>query len=87
MIGAPISFGLHTIKAGTRLTSSVATFGCANPILSLIEDIASATMTIVAIFIPIIVPLVVAIVAILLWRVARKLSSSQLAAHSSQQKQ
>jgi hypothetical protein len=85
IVGAPISFGLHTIKAGTRLTSSVATFGCANPILSLIEDVASATMTIIAIFIPIIVPLVVAVVAILLWRVARKLSSSQLAARSSQQ--
>ena len=73
IIGAPISFGLHTIKAGARLTSSVTTFGCANPILSLVEDIASAGMSMIAIFVPLAIPIVVLLVAFIIGRLAKRL--------------
>ncbi|HEV7768971.1 MAG TPA: DUF4126 domain-containing protein [Thermoanaerobaculia bacterium] len=73
MIGAPTSLGFHTLKAGTRIASSAATFGCANPILSLIEDVISLGLTLIAIFIPLFVPVAIALLVWLLWRVAKRL--------------
>ena len=76
IIGSPISLGLHTLKAGTRAASSVATFGCANPVLSIIEDIVSVGVSLVAIFAPLLVPLLVLLVVIALWRLTRRISSA-----------
>jgi Domain of unknown function (DUF4126) len=75
MIGAPISLGFHTLKAGTRVASTAATFGCANPILSLIEDAISIALSIIAIFVPLAVPLALAILVWALWRVAKKIQA------------
>lgn len=73
IIGTPISLGFHTLKAATRVGSSATTFGCANPVLSVIEDIIAFTMTILAIFAPVIVPVVVVLMAWVLWRVVKKI--------------
>ena len=73
MIGAPTSLGFHTLKAGTRVASSAATFGCANPVLSLIEDVISFSLTVVAIFIPLAVPIALALLVWLLWLVAKRI--------------
>lgn len=73
MIGAPTSLGFHTLKAGTRIASSAATFGCANPILSLIEDVISLGLTLIAIFIPLFVPVAIVLLGWLLWRVTKRL--------------
>lgn len=72
IVGAPTSFGLHTLKAGTRMASTATTFGCANPIISLIEDVISFALSIVAIFTPVIVPVALAILVLVLWRVMRR---------------
>ncbi len=72
VVGAPISLGLHTLKAGARLTSSVATLGCANPVLSLVEDIVSLVLSLLAIFLPIAVPLAVILVGLVLWRLVKR---------------
>lgn len=69
MIGAPTSLGLHTLKAGTRVASSATTFGCANPVISVIEDILSLGLSILAIFIPVLVPIALALLVYVLWRV------------------
>lgn len=68
IIGAPTSLGVHTLKAGTRVASSAVTFGCANPIVSVLEDIASVLMTVLAIFAPVVVPFAIALVVFVLWR-------------------
>ncbi len=73
MIGAPTSLGFHTLKAGTRVASSAATLGCANPVLSLIEDVISLSLTLVAIFVPLAVPIALALLVWLLWLVAKRI--------------
>jgi len=73
MIGAPTSLGFHTLKAGTRVASSAATLGCANPILSLIEDVISLSLTLVAIFVPLAVPIALGLLVWLLWLVAKRI--------------
>jgi hypothetical protein len=80
MIGAPTSLGFHTLKAGTRVASSAATLGCANPVLSLIEDVISFSLTVVAIFIPLAVPIALALLVWLLWLVAKRIRTRPAAA-------
>lgn len=72
IIGTPTSLGLHTLKAGTRVASSATTLGCANPVLSLIEDIVSFAMTVISLFVPILVPLALIALVFVLWRVMSK---------------
>lgn len=75
MIGAPTSLGFHTLKAGTRVASTATTFGCANPILSIIEDVISFGLSITAIFIPLAVPLLIALLVWVLWRLAKRIQT------------
>ena len=85
IIGAPTSFGLHTLKTGTRLASSATTFGCANPVISLIEDVISFLLSVIAIFTPLIVPIALAILLVGLWKLvtwARARASATSAAGS-----
>lgn len=82
IIGAPTSLGMHTLKAGTRVASSAATFGCANPLLSLIEDAISFAVSVIAIFAPIAVPVVLAVMVWLLWSIVKKIRLSRSAARS-----
>jgi uncharacterized membrane protein len=79
IIGAPASFSFHSLKAGTRVASTAATFGCANPIISLIEDILSFFLSLVAIFAPIVVPLVLALFAFVLWRLVKRIRAASAA--------
>jgi uncharacterized protein DUF4126 len=76
IIGAPVSLGFHTLKAATRVGSSAATFGCANPFLSVIEDVISVAMSVLSIFAPIIVPLALALLVWALWAVVQKIRRS-----------
>jgi hypothetical protein len=76
-IGAPAALGFHAAKSGVRLTSSATTLGCANPFLSLLEDIAAFFLALAALLLPIVVPVLVIIFAFVLWRLiqaARRLS-------------
>jgi hypothetical protein len=76
MIGAPVSFGFHSLKAATRVGSSATTFGCANPVLSVIEDVISFGMSVLAIFAPIVVPLMLALVVWALWTVVKRVRTT-----------
>jgi hypothetical protein len=75
IVGSPISFGFHTLKAGTRVVSSAATFGCANPVISVVEDIVSFGLSILAIFIPFLVPVAVLLLVWVLWKIGQKLAA------------
>lgn len=72
IIGAPTSLGMHTLKAGTRIASSATTFGCANPVLSIVEDIFSFALSAIAIFVPLLVPIALALLVFVLWRVMKR---------------
>jgi hypothetical protein len=80
MVGAPTSLGFHTLKAGTRVASSATTFGCANPVLSLIEDLLSVVLSVLAIFVPLLVPFALALLIWALWRFAKRVQARSVAA-------
>lgn len=73
IVGAPTSLGMHTLKAGTRIASSATTFGCANPVLSIIEDVLAFALSILSIFLPILVPIALALLVLVLWRVMKRI--------------
>lgn len=75
IVGAPTSLGMHTLKAGTRVASSATTFGCANPVISVIEDIVSFMLSVLSIFLPILVPFALAALVFVLWRVMKRVRS------------
>lgn len=68
IVGAPTSLGMHTLKAGTRVASSATTFGCANPVISIIEDVIAFSLSVLSIFLPIVVPFALAALVWMLWR-------------------
>jgi uncharacterized membrane protein len=75
IIGAPTSLGMHTLKAGTRVASSATTFGCANPVISIIEDVIAFFLSVLSIFVPLLVPLAVALLVWGLWRLMKRIRS------------
>lgn len=83
IVGAPTAFGFHSLKAGARVASSATTFGCANPVLSLIEDVVSLMLSIFAIFAPITVPLFLALIAWALWRLVKRMRTPTASAAGS----
>jgi uncharacterized membrane protein len=72
VIGAPIAFGFHSVKAGARVGSTTTTAGFGNPILSIIEDIAAIAITVIGIVFPWLVPAMLVIVGLLLFLIYRK---------------
>ncbi len=72
IVGTPTSLAVHTAKAGTRVASSAATLGCANPVLSLIEDVVSFFFSIISIFTPILVPIGLVLFGFVIWRLMRR---------------
>lgn len=52
IVGAPIAGGFHAIGALTRVKSSATTAGTANPVLSVIEDVAAVAMVVLAFVVP-----------------------------------
>jgi uncharacterized membrane protein len=73
IVGAPTSLGMHTLKAGTRVASTATTFGCANPVISLIEDVVAFSLSVVAIFLPVVVPVALALLVFALYRVMKRI--------------
>jgi uncharacterized membrane protein len=57
IIGAPTSLAFHAAKSSTRVISSATTLGCANPILSVVEDFVSFSFAVISLLVPLLVPL------------------------------
>jgi hypothetical protein len=68
IVGAPTAFAFNAVQGGTRLTSTATTGGLGNPVLSVIEDVLSFGMVLVAFLAPIVVPIVLIVFAVLLFR-------------------
>lgn len=71
ILGAPIAGSLHLAKGGTRLASTATTAGMANPALSLLEDIASLGLSLLAVYLPVIAFVLALILFYISWRVWR----------------
>ena len=61
--GAPLAGGVHALAAVTRLKSTATTGGLANPVLSVVEDIAAGLATILAFLAPLLIVIVAGLVA------------------------
>jgi hypothetical protein len=73
--GGTVATVVHTARAALRPLSSATTLGVGNPVLSLIEDAGSASLTVAAFLIPVLAVIgVVAIVAgaFVIWRRRRR---------------
>ena len=55
--GGATAAGIHLVKGKTRLVSSLATLGIANPLLSVLEDILAAVGMLLSILIPLLAAL------------------------------
>lgn len=75
--GAPISFGLHATKSGTRGASTATTLGCANPVLSVLEDIVCFGVILVALALPLLIPLVLAMLTIAVYKAVQAVNQAR----------
>jgi hypothetical protein len=75
IIGAPTALAVHTAQATTRVASTAATGGLANPLVSLVEDVAAFFGAVLAIAAPVVVPLVLA--GVVWWGVAARRRARQ----------
>ena len=68
IIGAPTALAVHSAQATTRLASTAATGGLANPAVSFVEDVAAFGGSILALAAPLLVPVALAIAGFMAWR-------------------
>jgi hypothetical protein len=71
--GALIAFFMHVLKSTSRPVMNTLTLGAAAPVVSTAEDVTSASLSIVAIVIPILVVLFLALIIYGLFRIRRRL--------------
>jgi hypothetical protein len=67
MTGATIAGGVHAVAATSRVKSTLATAGLANPVLSFVEDAMAVSSLVIAIFAPLLVLLPILFI-IWFWR-------------------
>jgi Domain of unknown function (DUF4126) len=80
-VGAPIALVPHAAKAGVRAASTALTGGLANPILSLMEDLATIVLFAAAVLVPLAVALAaVAALVVVIRRLARGRRAAPVAA-------
>ena len=73
IVGAPTAFAFNAAQGGTRLASTATTGGLGNPVLSFIEDGLSFGMVLIAFLAPVVVPIVLIALAVLVFRLAKRL--------------
>jgi len=71
-VGAPAALVPHAAKSALRAASTTFTGGIANPILSLVEDVASVFLFVLAVLVPIVVVGLLAIAVVLISRTLRR---------------
>jgi Domain of unknown function (DUF4126) len=74
-LGALTAGSLHATRATIRPASTTLTAGAGNPVLSFVEDVTSAVLSVTAVLLPVLgvlLLIVVAAVAVLWWRRIRR---------------
>jgi len=72
LLGAGVAGGLHGVRASARPLVTGGTLGLGNPFVSAGEDVASATLTVLAFVVPLLAALLVLALAVLSLRVLRR---------------
>ena len=72
VFGGTVAESVHLIKAKARVVSSVTTAGIGNPFLSVAEDAASLSGSILAIFIPVLIFIIIVLSLYLFWLAYRR---------------
>jgi hypothetical protein len=67
-VGAPAALAPHAAKSLVRAGATAFTGGLANPILSLIEDVATAVLFAVALIVPVLVVALLLLLSVAFWR-------------------
>ena len=73
IVGAPAALAFNAAQTGVRVGSTATTGGLGNPLVSLIEDVLAVLTVIVAFLAPIVIPLVLLILAVVVFRLARRI--------------
>jgi hypothetical protein len=76
IVGAPTALAVHSVQATTRVASTATTGGLANPLISIVEDLAAFGGAILALAVPVLVPVVLLIAAVAIWRFVRRVRRS-----------
>ena len=73
IVGAPTALAFNAAQTGVRVGSTATTGGLGNPFVSFIEDVLAVLTVIVAFLAPVIIPLVLVILAIVVFRLAKRI--------------
>lgn len=73
IVGAPAALAFNAAQTGVRVGSTATTGGLGNPVVSLIEDVLAFLTVIVAFLAPVVIPIVLVGLAIVVFRLARRI--------------
>lgn len=73
IVGAPAALAFNSASTATRVTSTATTGGLGNPVVSLVEDVMAFFTVLIAFVAPILIPIVLLILAVLLFRLAKRI--------------
>ncbi|MBA4805604.1 MAG: DUF4126 domain-containing protein [Brevundimonas sp.] len=73
IVGAPAALAFNAAQTGARVGSTATTGGLGNPVVSLIEDVLATLTVLVAFLAPVLVPALLVVLAIVVFRLARRL--------------
>ena len=73
VIGAPTALAFHSAQTGARLLSTTTTGGLGNPFVSILEDIASAMLSVMALLAPYLAAIAVGLLLLLGFRARARL--------------
>jgi hypothetical protein len=71
--GAAIALVMHLMKATVRPVANTVTLGAAAPVLSIVEDVTSVSMSLVAIIIPILIVVFLAVIVLVFIRLRKRI--------------
>lgn len=72
-VGVVVALVVHVTKTVSRPAANTLTAGAAAPVASTVEDVSAVTLSLVAVFLPLLVVVVLAAVAVLLFLLYRRL--------------
>ncbi|GAA3162525.1 hypothetical protein GCM10010466_61830 [Planomonospora alba] len=73
VLGIGIALAVHVMKAAARPAVNASTAGVGAPVVSTLEDAGSLGMSLAAVFLPVLAAAAAAVLALLSWRVVRRL--------------
>lgn len=73
IVGAPAALAFNAAQTGVRVGSTATTGGLGNPVVSLVEDVLAFMTVVIAFVAPILIPVVMVILAVLVFRLARRI--------------